>query len=733
MPVGSHKDAFKAHQLVKRLTSAQSKHELARMAADILLDFVKNQRQICAGAPPESLPANDESYEIDKLDAALLAVDSLCGKCEESHDNACFVNQARRALIAAKTNVDLGSDFDGRKSLQELLETATRKAKEREAAKPVEPPAPPAKAAPSAVVQKLDAEASSEKSLGAELEALKEKEVFRATLTDEIVSTIKAVSDGDFAAEMPIHEDEQLGKLASAFNMMLKTVKGTLSNLDALVYERSKELRLIMDNVPSGMLSIDGDGRINSERSKSADAILGVGELPGRDFLDVVGLTKRRASERAQLEEFFDLMRKELLPDEDMAGLNPFPELELPSRDGKEPVWVKLGYHLMQRGAGSSAKILVTIEDITKQKQMALEAEKAHNENSHLKAIAEDPELFREFLAEMKKSIAESEEALAMIEGGSGGRENVNKVYRGVHTVKGVAASLGLKNVVELTGGLEERLSVLREGGEIGEAFKEEVKETLARMSKERENMVESVRRLLGAEEAEGSEIHLKIGLSSIKRDEAELKTMSLPAKEAKRIAEIFASLRAVPAKLAFSRVAKMAPGLIQRLGKDAKFVFEGAETPVDCEMARPINAALLHLIRNSVDHGLESPEDREKSGKELQGAVALSVSREPGLLLVKVSDDGRGIDPLAIKAAAINKGILRADEAAALSDEAAVNLIFRPGFSTAAAITDVSGRGVGMDAVLANVREVLKGTLKVESEPGKGSVATMAIPLPEL
>jgi hypothetical protein len=291
MPVGTHKDAFKAHQLVKRLTLAQPNRELAKMAADILLEFVKSQRQACAGEPPAALPQDAGGYEEDKLDAALKSVDSLCGKCEESHIDSCFVNQARRALIAARTGVDLGlASTDGR------LSTNC-------SPRPVRwPPPSRRRRLPDAGSAFSDRRSGfGEAKLKAELDALKEREVFRATLIDEIVSTIKAVADGDFAAEMPVHDDEQLGKLASAFNLMLKTVKGTLGELDALVDERAKELRLIMGKTPSGILSVDGEGRVNKEHSKSAEMIFGLSELPGRDFLDLLGLTRRRTAERAKL------------------------------------------------------------------------------------------------------------------------------------------------------------------------------------------------------------------------------------------------------------------------------------------------------------------------------------------------------------------------------------------------------------------------------------------------
>ncbi len=725
MPVGSHKDAFKAHQLVKKLMGSQPQRVLAAMAADILLDFVKNQRQICAGAPPERLPDDSLEYEGDKLDAALVAVDSLCGKCEESHDNACFVNQARRALITAKTGVDLGTQYDGKKKLDELVAMAQAMATKQSAAPP-SPAAVPASSAPEGVgVMKDDAG-----ELKRQLDQYRERDVFRATLTDEIVSTIEAVSRGDFAAEMPIHEDEQLGKLASTFNLMLKAINQTVKNLDLLVEERSKELRMIMNSVPSGILSIDEQCRIKPEYSRSAGAILGLDDLRGRDFFDTLGLTRRREAERAKLQEFLDIFRQALIPEADMAGLDPYPELELPARESRASTWVKLSYHLLSRGEGKPNHILVTLEDISRQKELSREAERTGRENTHLRAIAEDPDLFRDFLAEMRKVLAETAEILPRLKDAPDERQIVNEVYRGVHTIKGVAASMGLQQVVDLTGQIEERLGALRDGGEVTVKLQAETKETLERLAVEREAMQKSATKLLGEEQSDDGDVHLRVSLRELKRREAAVRELDLDAKVSGQILGMLATLKELPARHAFSRVVKMIPGLAQRLGRNVRLRFDGAEIPVDCEVAKELNTALLHLIRNAMDHGIESPAARVDAGKPEQAELALRVTRSVSELVVRVDDDGRGMDPEKLRKAAVSKGLLTADEAKALSREECLGLIYRPGFSTAEAVTDVSGRGVGMDAVLAAVREGLGGRIEIDSVLGKGTSVTLRLPL---
>jgi two-component system chemotaxis sensor kinase CheA len=137
----------------------------------------------------------------------------------------------------------------------------------------------------------------------------------------------------------------------------------------------------------------------------------------------------------------------------------------------------------------------------------------------------------------------------------------------------------------------------------------------------------------------------------------------------------------------------------------------------------------MIHLIRNSADHGIESPEVRLKAGKSETGTVILRARHEGDSVVVEIEDDGKGIDPAVIRAKAIEKGLLTADRAEAMPDEEVIELIFAPGFSTAATVTDISGRGVGMDVVRSNVRK-LNGRVGIRSTVGKGSIFTIKLPL---
>ncbi|MCL6628303.1 MAG: chemotaxis protein CheA [Armatimonadetes bacterium] len=186
-------------------------------------------------------------------------------------------------------------------------------------------------------------------------------------------------------------------------------------------------------------------------------------------------------------------------------------------------------------------------------------------------------------------------------------------------------------------------------------------------------------------------------------------------------------SMRMVPLKPTFQKAARMVRDLAQKCGKKIVFVAEGEETEIDRNMVDLINDPLVHMIRNAVDHGIEPPDEREKAGKPCEGVVKLSAYHAGGNVVVALSDDGRGLDKHKIVEKAVAKGLVPPGKA--LTDAEIYNLIFAPGFSTADAVTEVSGRGVGMDVVKKNI-EALRGRIDISSEPGKGSCFIIRLPL---
>ncbi|MDR0379484.1 MAG: chemotaxis protein CheA [Candidatus Accumulibacter sp.] len=178
-----------------------------------------------------------------------------------------------------------------------------------------------------------------------------------------------------------------------------------------------------------------------------------------------------------------------------------------------------------------------------------------------------------------------------------------------------------------------------------------------------------------------------------------------------------------------FQKYPRIARDLARQLGKDVELALIGEETEVDKTMIEDLADPLIHLVRNAVDHGVEPPEDRQAEGKPTKSIVRLEARQEGDHIVLIIADDGRGMSPEFIRAKAIEKGLIREEDANMLDDRQSLNLIFLPGFSTMAQASAVSGRGVGMDVVKTNIQK-LNGTIDIRSEPGKGTVFLISLPL---
>ena len=178
-----------------------------------------------------------------------------------------------------------------------------------------------------------------------------------------------------------------------------------------------------------------------------------------------------------------------------------------------------------------------------------------------------------------------------------------------------------------------------------------------------------------------------------------------------------------------FQKYPRIARDLARQLGKDVELALIGEETEVDKTMIEDLADPLVHLVRNAVDHGVESPAERLAAGKPAKSIVRLEARQEGDHIVLIIADDGRGMSPERIRAKAIEKGIIKEEEANTLDDRQSLNLIFLPGFSTMSTASAVSGRGVGMDVVKTNIQK-LNGSVEIRSEPGKGSVFIISLPL---
>lgn len=189
-------------------------------------------------------------------------------------------------------------------------------------------------------------------------------------------------------------------------------------------------------------------------------------------------------------------------------------------------------------------------------------------------------------------------------------------------------------------------------------------------------------------------------------------------------------ALRMLPISTVFDLFPRTVYDLAKEYNKKVDLKINGAETELDKKMLEQLKDPFMHLLRNAVDHGIESPDERKKIGKPEVGTISLSAWQEGGRIYIKVADDGRGIDPVKLKEIAVKKGLIDNDEAQRMSDDEARHLIFISGFSTSIIVTDVSGRGVGVDVVRRNIEDNLSGQIILSSEVHKGTEFTIILPL---
>ncbi|MBN2560723.1 MAG: chemotaxis protein CheW [Phycisphaerae bacterium] len=214
---------------------------------------------------------------------------------------------------------------------------------------------------------------------------------------------------------------------------------------------------------------------------------------------------------------------------------------------------------------------------------------------------------------------------------------------------------------------------------------------------------------------------------SSIANDSRLTKDVDQVGKIVRDVQELAMSMRMIPIGATFHKMARLVRDVSRKAGKKVELSISGEDTEMDKNMIQQIGDPLVHMVRNAVDHGVESPEERREAGKDEVGHVHLRAFHQGGNIVIEIMDDGKGLDPKALIAKGIEKGIVQPGED--LTDQQAFALVFAPGFSTAKQVTDISGRGVGMDVVRRNIDQ-LRGKVEISSELGKGSTFAILLPL---
>jgi two-component system, chemotaxis family, sensor kinase CheA len=365
------------------------------------------------------------------------------------------------------------------------------------------------------------------------------------------------------------------------------------------------------------------------------------------------------------------------------------------------------------------------------------------------------------FLAESREHMAQIDAALLELERGCDPTEPVTTMFRAAHTIKGMAAAMGYSGVSQIAHDLETTLDRVGKGGQslsspaidalfqgfdvLAAAIEAAVTGSPAGSGNDSGGQSgdapepESGRRTVRVDATRLDSLMNLVGELVIARgrlaalaeqigDGALDEAVNQASRLVSDLHEEIVRSRMVPVWQVFDRFPRLVRDTARSLGKEVELKVEGKEIELDRSMLDEIGSPLTHLIRNAIDHGVELPEERERLGKARAGRILLKAERERAAVAITVSDDGRGIDRSRVLARANALG-LPAPAARELSNEELIRLLSKPGFSTADRVTDVSGRGVGIDAVDAKVRS-LGGSIDIESEPGRGTTLVLRLPL---
>jgi signal transduction histidine kinase len=561
---------------------------------------------------------------------------------------------------------------------------------------------------------------------------------------------------------IPVETSDEIGVLTRAFNRMLGDLKEYQLGLEGKIEERTRDLAAakrevtdILDNMQQAVLTFGPDLMVNKQFSGYSRQIFGDVPIAGTPVGQLLQIERAEQEKRSRMEfclrNVFGTDELQWL----MSENDRLPEAvyRRPRPDGgHDERTLRFEYAPMYDKDGLLARIMVIAKDVTDILKLQAEVSRKDKENrDNLERASQiaslGPDLFDTFMQEADALVKESLAGLDAIESGPAPEEAVHLVFRAMHTLKGNARVFKLIAMQNVAHTAEEYLEQVRAGqtkltpeslaqlreqvcqvgdvldefGKLGrQVFRREgdrhqgagggslVKVAEPRIAELRQAFAGAARTLKAANGVVPSEVHERFG--ELARRIRELTMVSL--------GDVLIPLRKMALDLAREQEKKVG---------DLEIV--GGDILVDGNLLQKIKDILLHALRNAVDHGLETAADRQAANKPDLGNITIHCAEQDGELVVSVKDDGRGINTDRVKAKAFQLNMLSEEELETVPDEALYEFIFRPGFSTAEKVTEVSGRGVGMDVIRSRAEE-LHGSAHIASRRGSGTTLTLKFPV---
>ncbi|KMQ49818.1 Signal transduction histidine kinase CheA [Chitinispirillum alkaliphilum] len=552
-----------------------------------------------------------------------------------------------------------------------------------------------------------------------------------------LVSAAKVIAKGDYSQEVKASTEDEIGELASNFNTMRlsvqqrnETIKRFQSNL--------------LGNIDQGLLVVKLDMSIAAEYSLKTNEILETNDVTSESIYTLLRLNDEKS--RKAFDTWFNTVKNRMsnLKWSKLEKLSPVHELELNDMNGNAK-YVRVSYKpVLNSGVLEGVMLLVSDCTQIRKQEEALRLQQLRHENEMhivLGIAKSKPSEIDQVIDDTKERINRVENILCHLNDKVCiQRDNhpdpnfvfdietdvLDTMYREMHTVKGNGGSYGFDLITELAHNFETLISDLREKTEIRRDL---IIDKMFSLIKEIEKEFVEVNKLYDMlNKNDTSVINVPTRIHHTLKEVVASAVVQYPQQKT------YSVLKELVEKMTWARlddlVSPFRKALLraaEKVDKTVTFEVMDPDELYPAELFSKVTKSLGHIIRNSVDHGVETDEFRQESGKG-SGVVSFSVDYSSEETVVRISDNGKGIDPEQIIKKAVEKKIISSEEASLMSPEEILNIIFRPGFSTAQNVTDISGRGVGMDVVKSNLNEI-GGSIRIESVLGEGTTFILVYP----
>lgn len=570
----------------------------------------------------------------------------------------------------------------------------------------------------------------------------------------ELQAAAGAIDKGDYGLSVEVSADDEIGLLAADFDTMRRTVKDYTERLEDMVAEKIQEIKDILDNIEQGLFTVGMDGKVNPDYALSTNSILRVPDVASRPLGDLFRVDQERLDEWMG---WLDMVRQKhaTMRWEKLARLAPIQELRIKGEDGEDR-FIQIGYQRMYDRSKRLAKLMILAQDVTEarriERMIREEKERHENEVKAILGIVRNANSMPEFLEDAGSRLRNLERLTGELIAGMGApdgaasgpgdggglgpdredgdwSEALAALLRDLHTLKGTSSTYGFESIARVS---REAEDALVDGGRdsSGKPFGiTAMPELLVRLTAALEEIRDLSRRLSGHSEMAALPVpeHKLRHLRSLS-DAVELYHRGAAPEPVSMLLRACRSLDHMALGKLTEKYQIMLERVAHRLGKRIVFL----ATPEGLEMSPQAFAALdeplVHLLRNAADHGIEAEGQRLLAGKDPIGHIQLELEPREDRLLIMVSDDGKGIEVEKVVAKAASLGLVEETRLSSMSEEEKLGLIFASGLSTRDHDNDISGRGVGMDAVAAWAKGA-GGRITISSEPGKGTKMTLHLP----